>query len=131
MYKIFNNTKDDHEVETDLLDLTADRQHPRKRIRPFAAGDVPIKFGLLTMPLLIVLGAIVASYLPLKFALILVAYYIITLLYSFFLKRRVLVDIFTLTGLYTLRVVAGAVAAGLILSPWIVAFCLFLFLALA
>ena len=78
------------------------------------------------MPLLIILGAIVASYLPLKFALILVAYYIITLLYSFFLKRRVLVDIFTLTGLYTLRVVAGAAATGLILSPWIVAFCLFL-----
>ena len=118
-------------ILNDLLDLAADRQHPRKRIRPFAAGDVPIKFGLLTMPLLIVLGAIVASYLPLKFALILVAYYILTLLYSFFLKRRVLVDIFTLTGLYTLRVVAGAVAAGLILSPWIVAFCLFLFLALA
>mgnify|MGYP001316930981 CR=1 FL=1 len=118
-------------ILNDLLDLAADRQHPRKSIRPFAAGDVPIKFGLLTMPLLIVLGAIVASYLPLKFALILVAYYIITLLYSFFLKRRVLVDIFTLTGLYTLRVVAGASATGLILSPWIVAFCLFLFLALA
>jgi len=118
-------------ILNDLLDLAADRQHPRKSIRPFAAGDVPIKFGLLTMPLLIILGAIVASYLPLKFALILVAYYIITLLYSFFLKRRVLVDIFTLTGLYTLRVVAGAAATGLILSPWIVAFCLFLFLALA
>lgn len=118
-------------VLNDLLDLAADRQHPRKRIRPFAAGDVSIKFGLLTIPFLIFLGVIVASNLSLTFALVIVAYYVTTLFYSFFLKRRVLVDIFTLTGLYTLRVVAGAAATGLLLSPWIVAFCLFLFLALA
>ena len=118
-------------VLNDLLDLAADRQHPRKRIRPFAAGDVPIKFGLLTIPVLILLGVFVASNLPSTFALVLAAYFVITLFYSFFLKRRALVDIITLTGLYTLRVIAGAAATGLLLSPWIVAFCLFLFLALA
>ena len=118
-------------ILNDLLDLAADREHPRKRERPFAAGNVPIKVGLLAIPLLILLGAIVASNLSPQFALVLIAYYVMTLFYSFFLKRRVLIDIFTLAGLYTLRVVAGAVATGLLLSPWIAAFCMFLFLSLA
>jgi 4-hydroxybenzoate polyprenyltransferase len=115
----------------DLLDLKSDRQHVRKKNRPFASGQVPIMYGLMFVPLLALIGVGVASAISSSFVFIIIAYYITTLAYSFLLKRRLLLDIFTLAGLYTLRVVAGAIATGLVLSPWILAFCVFLFLGLA
>lgn len=116
----------------DLLDLSDDRHHPTKRNRPFAAGCLPIKYGLTLFPLLLVAAfAGALCFLPIKFALVLAAYYSLTLAYSLVLKRRVVVDVITLAALYTLRIIAGAAATTIPLTFWILAFAMFIFLSLA
>jgi 4-hydroxybenzoate polyprenyltransferase/phosphoserine phosphatase len=115
----------------DMLDLAADRAHPRKSKRPFASGDLPLSAGFALFPTLLLLGAALALLLPVKFQLTLAAYYALTVAYSFFLKRFLLLDAVALAGLYTLRVIAGATAATIALSFWLLLFSVFLFLSLA
>jgi len=115
----------------DMLDLAADRQHHSKCNRPFAAGTLSLLFGLLTAPLLLVAAVLIALFLPAKFLLVLAAYYVVTLAYSFSLKRMVMIDVLTLAGLYTVRIVAGAAATNIALSFWLLMFAIFIFLSLA
>ena len=119
-------------IVNDLLDLAADRAHPRKRLRPFAAGDLDAATGLMMAGGLIlaalILGGLTGN--P-AFLGVLLVYFIATFAYSLWLKRRLIVDVLTLAGLYTSRIVAGGVAAGVVLSPWMLGFSMFLFLALA
>jgi 4-hydroxybenzoate polyprenyltransferase len=118
-------------VLNDLLDLDADRAHPRKSRRPFASGAAPLAAGMIMAPSLLAAAALLATMMPLKFQLVFVTYYGLTLAYSLFLKGQVLIDTLVLAGLYTLRLVAGAAAAGLPLSFWLLLFSVFLFLSLA
>jgi 4-hydroxybenzoate polyprenyltransferase len=115
----------------DLLDLAADRAHPRKRLRPFASGSLPLRTGTLATPLLLGAGLGLAALLGPALLAVMGAYYAVTLAYSLDLKRRLIVDICTLAGLYTLRIVAGGVATGIPLSVWLLAFSIFFFFALA
>ena len=115
----------------DLLDLPSDRRHPRKRSRPFAAGELPLLHGLLAAPLLTVAAFALAFAVSPWFAAALGAYFAATLAYSFWLKRVVMVDVVLLAGLYTVRIIAGAAAIGVALSFWLLAFSMFLFLSLA
>ncbi len=115
----------------DLLDLPADRAHPTKRYRAFAAGTLPIRHGLALIPILLVAALALALLLPVSFLGSLALYYGLTCAYSLRLKRMVLLDVFTLTVLYTLRVIAGAAATGVVPSFWLLAFSMFLFLSLA
>ncbi|MCH8181080.1 MAG: UbiA family prenyltransferase [Proteobacteria bacterium] len=116
----------------DMLDLEADRQHHSKCHRPFAAGTLGLLFGLLAAPLLLVAALLISlCLLSAKFLLVLAAYYVVTLAYSFVLKRMVMVDVLTLAGLYTVRIVAGAAATGIALSFWLLMFAVFIFLSLA
>jgi uncharacterized protein (TIRG00374 family) len=115
----------------DMLDLEADRQHPRKSKRPFAAGDLSLVAGFALAPSLLIIAICIAILLPLQFQLVLGAYYAFTIAYSFGLKRLVLIDALSLAGLYTLRIVAGAAATGISLSFWLLLFSVFLFLSLA
>jgi 4-hydroxybenzoate polyprenyltransferase len=119
-------------IANDLLDIESDRRHPRKRNRPFAAGDLSVLTGVLIGAVL--LGgaiAIAAAFLPLRFLLWLFLYILGTLSYSLVLKRVVLVDVIVLAGLYTVRLLAGAAATRVEISPWFAAFSVFLFLSLA
>ncbi len=119
-------------VVNDLMDLTADREHPRKRLRPFAAGSIPItEGGLMAVGLLGVALLLSVLFTPVLFLAVLAGYYALTLGYSLVLKRRLIVDIWTLAALYTVRILAGAAATGVMLSPWMLAFSMFLFFALA
>ena len=118
-------------VLNDLLDLEADRGHHRKSRRPFAAGDVSILTGLLLAPALLAGAIVITLFLPLKFDLVLLAYYVLTVAYSFRLKGIVLIDALALAGLYTLRVIGGAAAVLVPLSFWLLLFSVFLFLSLA
>jgi 4-hydroxybenzoate polyprenyltransferase/phosphoserine phosphatase len=118
-------------VLNDLFDLSADQHHPRKRNRPFAAGDLPISAGALLMPLLAVISLMLGLLLPLPFFLILLTYYIITTLYSWRLKQMVIVDVLVLAILYAMRIIAGALATGTVASSWFIEFSIFLFLSLA
>jgi 4-hydroxybenzoate polyprenyltransferase len=119
-------------IVNDLLDLAADRSHPRKKLRAFASCRVPIAHGLIMAPALLALAVVICLVAgpPLLLAVLLI-YYALTLAYSLVLKRRLVIDICTLACLYTLRIIAGAAATGLPLSPWILAFSVFLFLSLA
>lgn len=119
-------------VVNDLFDLAADRLHPVKRDRPLASARLPLWVG---PPLGIVL---LAAGIGLAFftggrslALCLAIYTGVSLAYSAWLKERVLLDVFVLTGLYVLRIIAGGEATGIPVSEWLMAFGLFFFLSLA
>jgi len=115
----------------DLLDLSADRQHPRKKHRALAAGRLPILWGALAVPALLAASASLAWLLPGAFQAALGVYYLTTLVYSLRLKRNEMLDVLALAGLWTLRLIAGGAAMGIRLSFWLLAFSMFIFLSLA
>ncbi len=118
-------------VLNDLLDLSVDRAHPRKRSRPFASGAVPIAHGGIMAMGLCGAGLLFALIVGPVFAAVLCVYFILTTAYSLWLKRLVLIDICVLAGLYTVRIVAGGAATGIMLSEWLLALSMFFFLSLA
>ncbi|MBB4517805.1 UbiA family prenyltransferase [Paraburkholderia fungorum] len=116
----------------DLLDLDDDRHHPTKRRRPFASGSLSIIWGMVAFPVLAIgafAGALIL--LPWRFAAVLAGYYVLTMLYSFVLKRRVILDVVVLAMLYTARIIAGTAAFRMTLTFWLLGFSMFLFLSLA
>jgi 4-hydroxybenzoate polyprenyltransferase/phosphoserine phosphatase len=115
----------------DLLDLAADRAHPRKRLRPLASGALPLKSGMAMVPVLLGLGLALAVWLGPAFLAVIAAYYLLTVAYSLSLKRKALIDVAVLAMLYAMRLIAGAAASGIVLSVWLLAFSVFLFFALA
>ncbi len=115
----------------DLLDLAADRAHPRKRARPFASGALPLAWGTALVPGLLLAGSLVSLLLGPAFLAIMAIYYVLTTVYSFVLKRLLIIDICALAALYTLRIVAGGFATDVYLSVWLLAFSIFFFFSLA
>lgn len=118
-------------VLNDLLDLQNDRQHPRKQQRPFASCRIPVLHGLLAAPLLVLAGLSLAWWTNPRFAFSLAIYWLVTLAYSLWLKRIAMLDVTILAGLYTSRIIAGALAVSVALSFWVLAFSMFLFFSLA
>ncbi len=118
-------------VLNDLLDLEADRHHARKRFRPFASGTLPIRFGLVLAPVLLLGAALLGLWVSPAFLGALGLYYVSTLSYSLYLKRKPIIDVLMLAFLYVMRVVAGGIAIGAVLSPWLLAFGMFFFLSIA
>ncbi|MCL2645698.1 MAG: UbiA family prenyltransferase [Phycisphaerales bacterium] len=118
-------------VFNDLFDMQSDRRHPVKRRRPLAAGKVSIPSASVLMLLLLGICATITCWLPLLFVALLICYIAVTLTYSLYFKRKLMVDVICLAGLYSLRILAGGAAAGVIVSPWLLAFSMFLFLSLA
>ena len=114
----------------DLLDLGSDRRHPRKRTRPFAAGELQVRDGVLVALLLLALSIGLALAINPYFALVLATYYSVTWAYSLRLKRIALIDVMVLAGLYTLRIIAGSAACLIVPSFWLLGFSVFLFLSL-
>lgn len=116
----------------DLLDLPSDRRHPRKSRRPFAAGTLPLEAGLVAAPMLLVGAFLLSSFLlPWTFTALLGGYFVLTLAYSLNLKQVAVLDVLTLSGLYTLRLLSGAMAVDVAISDWLLIFSIFLFLSLA
>lgn len=117
-------------IVNDLIDLDADRQHETKCKRPFASGAVPIKVGMAASLGLGLLGMALGAFLGPWMLVVLLVYLVSTLSYSMHLKRVRWVDVTMLAGLYTLRVVAGAVAGGVEASGWLFGFIFPIFLSL-
>lgn len=116
----------------DLLDLDADRSHPHKSLRPLASGKIGLtRAAAVAVVLICGSVAVAALTLPPLFVAALVLYTATTLWYSFLLKRIAMVDVLSLAGLYTVRVLAGSAAAMVIPSFWLLVFAMFLFLSLA
>jgi 4-hydroxybenzoate polyprenyltransferase len=118
-------------VMNDLFDHKADRQHPTKRHRPFAAETLSRPFGVSMVPLLFAAALLCALNLAPKFVMLLALYVVLTTAYSVFLKRVAVLDVLLLAGLYSLRVLAGVAATHVRFSTWLLAFSMFLFLSLA
>lgn len=133
-------------ILNDLLDIEADRRHPRKRRRPFAAGDLSAMAGLSAVVALLLVSALMALalphlveavpgpyrlLLPYRYGQWLAVYTATTLAYSLYLKRKLLLDVFVLSGLYTIRLLAGSAATGVPISAWLGGFSVFFFLSLA
>jgi 4-hydroxybenzoate polyprenyltransferase/phosphoserine phosphatase len=118
-------------IANDLLDLESDRRHSRKKIRPFAAGSVAVWKGVVLAPILAFASIGIATTVGMDFLAWLLVYVALTCVYSLWLKRLVLIDCLTLAGLYTLRIMAGAAAATVALSFWLLTFSIFIFLSLA
>ncbi len=115
----------------DMLDLESDRLHARKSRRPFASGKLSLLAGFILSPTLLLLSFLISLVLPTNFLIAIVSYYALTFSYSFYFKQLVMVDIITLAGLYTIRIIAGAAAISVPLSFWLLLFSVFLFFSLA
>jgi 4-hydroxybenzoate polyprenyltransferase/phosphoserine phosphatase len=118
-------------IFNDLCDLRDDRSHAYKRNRPLASGAIPLAHGVAAVPLLLVSSALIGTAVTSTFLMVLAAYLVVTTAYTLVLKKLMLVDVIALGGLYTLRVIAGAAALSVPVSPWLLAFCLMVFSSLA
>lgn len=117
-------------VVNDLLDLEADRLHPTKKRRPFAVGAVPIPIGMAAVALLSATAIGIAMALNVAFLGVVLLYMVTSLAYSLKLKRMRWVDVATLALLYTIRVVAGAAAAQVDVSIYMLIFIFPVFITL-
>jgi 4-hydroxybenzoate polyprenyltransferase/phosphoserine phosphatase len=118
-------------ILNDLIDLNADRQHPTKKLRPLAAGTVPIFEAMIVSPVLMLAALVLASAVSLWFSAVLVSYAALSTAYSLALKRKLIVDVIVLATLYTIRVFGGAASISILVSEWLLGFSMFIFVALA
>lgn len=118
-------------IINDIVDLDADRKHPSKKLRPLAAGTVPTRAALLLVPALLLVSVTSAIALGYQFGLVLCAYVLLTTAYTFFLKKKMMIDVVALAALYTVRVIAGAAAINVVPSEWLLAFSMSIFTCLA
>jgi len=116
----------------DLVDIRNDRNHPTKRFRPLAAGSISITSSIMLSIVFLTLAFVGSIFLmPLWFTISLIFYYLLTLIYSTFLKQLIIIDVITLAALYTIRIIAGTFAFGVKLTFWMLAFSMFIFLSLS
>lgn len=118
-------------ILNDLWDLDSDRQHPRKRTRPFASARLRLHHGLGVSLGALALAFLLSALVTPGFVLVLLLYVVLTTSYSWILKSYVLIDVLMLSLLYTLRILAGSVAVAIPASSWLLAFSVFIFLSLA
>jgi 4-hydroxybenzoate polyprenyltransferase/phosphoserine phosphatase len=118
-------------ILNDLVDLQDDRGHRSKCNRPLACGAIPLMHGVIAIPALFLGAVAVAAAVSLPFLGVLLGYFALTTAYSFALKRKMVVDVITLAGLYSVRVLGGAAAIGVAVSEWLIAFCMMIFMSLA
>ena len=120
-------------IINDCLDIENDRHHPKKSKRPLAAATLSIPFALVLAVVLLVIAIVPALVLVDSYALLgmLLGYLGLTSAYTFYLKRIIILDVLTLAGLFTYRIITGAVVLDIVLTPWLLAFSMFLFSSLA
>jgi 4-hydroxybenzoate polyprenyltransferase len=118
-------------ISNDLLDIEADRNHATKRFRPLASNAVSPRTAVLLTVILVAIAIVLAIRLPIGFGISLLVYFVVSSLYSLYLKTKVILDICVLAGLYTIRLFAGGAATHIPISEWTLAFAMFCFLGLA
>lgn len=115
----------------DVIDYHRDREHPLKKNRPIAAGYLSRPAAVLISVILIIISVILSVIISYLLSLVLVSYIILNLFYSLYLKEIIILDIISIALGFVLRVIAGAVAIGVIFSPWLLLCTFFLTLFLA
>ena len=115
----------------DILDVEADRSHPRKLQRPIATGDLPLPMAGAAALALIAIALSGAALLSRPFLLTSLGYLLLTLAYSFRFKSIPIIDVLLIATLFTLRILAGMLLVGQPPSEWLLMFSIFFFLSLA
>jgi len=125
-------------IVNDMFDAANDRQHPVKHKRPFATGTLPLIWGpFISLSLFTVSHVIIwialgnHPHTATRCSLLLLFYTGLNLAYSLSLKRRMVIDVICLAGMYTLRILMGGIAAEIMISKWLLAFSIFIFTSLA
>lgn len=118
-------------IINDLADVASDRQHPSKRMRPFASGAIPVRTGVLAAIALGMAAAALTLTLPARCAITLAIYAAVSLTYSFQLKRVAILDVICLGFLFTVRIAVGAALLENNTPYWLYAFSMFFFTSLA
>ena len=118
-------------VLNDLLDLNADRAHPKKGLRPWARGDLSIPFGLFCFTLFSFFSLSLSFMLEPKAGWLLLTYFVLNILYTFKLKSLLLIDVILLAMMYNLRIIFGGLMTNIPISSWLLTFSVFFFLGLA
>ena len=106
-------------IMNDLADREADRQHPRKRLRPLASGALSPTIATVACVVLLVGTLALAFLINWQFGAICVVYFASQVAYSFWLKHVVIVDVLLLASGFVLRAMAGALVIGVPISPWL------------
>jgi len=117
-------------VFNDIVDIDHDRKHPKKKNRPIAAGELSIFNAYVILLVCLMGGGLLAQYLGNTFFLVVVIYIVLNLLYSFYLKKAIILDVILLMSFYIIRLIAGHTPDAIPLSPWLLSFSMFLFFSL-
>jgi len=115
----------------DLWDIEDDRRHWTKRNRALASGRMRVGEAAVAVPITLGAGLALGGLAGSKVVAVLLTYLALTLAYSVAIKRKPVLDAFTLGLLFTLRLVLGIVAVGVMASPWLLVFSMFLFTSLS
>ena len=106
-------------ILNDLLDAESDRNHHSKKFRPIAAGEINTSIALFTAVLFTVVALLIASLVNTKLFYAVGAYMMLMVVYSLFLREIMILDIFAISSGFVIRVVAGALAINIPVSPWL------------
>tara|TARA_B100000035_G_scaffold167342_1_gene142766 strand:- start:88 stop:981 length:894 start_codon:yes stop_codon:yes gene_type:complete len=118
-------------VINDIVDLKADQNHPYKKYRPLAAGLLNINQCKYLIVTLLFICFFLLSKVNKYFLILILSYFVISNLYTFIFKKYPIIDLIILASLYTMRILAGGLIAGIDVSIWLISFSIFFFLSLA
>ncbi len=117
-------------VINDLVDINADRAHPVKKNRPLASGKIKIPSGVIIASLLIIILFFLVPFANTEFLLSVVGFILLNVMYSFFFKHIVILDIFSIAAGFAIRVLGGAFAIDVPISNWLLLTTMFISLFL-
>ena len=103
----------------DIRDVESDRAHPRKRKRPIAAGQLPVRTAWIAASVFFATGIAGAFALNWKMGAVILGYSVLMIAYSYRLKHIVLIDLMVIAAGFVLRAMAGALAIDVPISPWL------------
>ncbi len=106
-------------IFNDIIDMSLDREHPEKKFRPIASAEITVQSAFALACLLIIAALLLAISINMQFTLILTAYLLISLAYSLKLKAFPVIDLFCISAGFLLRLVAGGVVTGVVISEWL------------
>ena len=117
-------------VVNDIIDVDSDAAHPKKKLRPLPSGRIKKQSALVIAGIVLILLIILSSFVNYEFRLFLLGFLLLNVLYSFFFKHIVILDIFSIAAGFTLRVLGGAVIIAVPVSSWLILTTMFISLFL-
>ena len=118
-------------VFNDIVDFRSDKLHPYKKKRALASGKITKLQSKLIIILVLFAATLVSSQINLEFIFTVVIYFLLTIIYSICIKKKIILDIIVLSIFYTIRIYAGSQATDIIISTWLLTFSIFFFFSLA